>query len=232
MLKCCLLYCLKDGRPKLGSDIRADGSKAKLAGYARKETKMNFEMIITLFLTAVAMAMDAFAVAICKGLSIGNVKLKHAAITGAWFGGFQAAMPLIGYLVGSLFAKYIEKFDHWVAFILLLLIGANMIKESFSKEESSADASLGFTVMLTMAIATSIDALAIGISYAMSSDVNIWLAITFIGVITFALSALGVKIGSIFGTRYKCRAELAGGIVLILIGTYNLLEDLGVFAFG
>ncbi len=192
------------------------------------------EMMIKLLLTAVAMAMDAFAVSVCKGLSIGNVKPKHGMITGAWFGGFQAGMPLLGYLIGSLFAAYITKFDHWIAFILITLIGLNMIKESFSKESDArpADASLGFTVMLTMAVATSIDALAVGVSYAMDPAVNIWLAITFIGVITFALSAVGVKIGSVFGTKYKSRAELVGGIVLVLIATYNLLEDLGVLAFG
>ncbi len=193
---------------------------------------ITFEMIIMLLLTAVAMAMDAFAVAICKGLSIGCVKPKHCLITGAWFGGFQALMPLIGYLIGSLFAKYIEAFDHWVAFALLVLIGANMIRESFSKEEEHADASLGFLVMLTMAIATSIDALAVGINFAMGTDVNIWLAIAFIGIITFALSALGVKIGAAFGTKYKSRAELAGGIVLILIATYNILEEYGIIALG
>ncbi len=189
------------------------------------------EMVIMLLLTAVAMAMDAFAVAICKGLSIGDVKPKHCLITGAWFGGFQALMPLIGYLIGSLFAKYIEAFDHWVAFLLLVLIGANMIRESFSKEEERADASLGFAVMLTMAIATSIDALAVGVNFAMDTDVNIWLAITFIGTITFALSALGVKIGAAFGTKYKSRAELAGGIVLVLIAVYNILEEYGIIAF-
>ena len=187
--------------------------------------------LFELLATAVALSMDAFAVAICKGLSTKDVKIEHMAITGAWFGGFQGLMPLIGYLVGSLFKDYITKFDHWIAFLLLALIGANMVKEAVSGEEETADSSLGFKVMLTMALATSIDALAVGVSFALLPDVNIWIAVSAIAVITFSLSALGVKIGSVFGAKHKKTAELVGGIVLILIGTKILLEHLGVISF-
>lgn len=182
-----------------------------------------------LITTAVALAMDAFAVAICKGLATDKVKLRHMVIVGAWFGGFQGLMPLIGYLVGSSFASYIESFDHWIAFGLLGFIGAHMLVESFSKEEEESDASLALGVMLTMAVATSIDALAVGVSFAALGNVNIWLAVGLIGVITFALSAVGVKIGNVFGAKYKSLAEGAGGAVLILIGLKILLEHLGVF---
>ena len=183
-----------------------------------------------LITTAAALAMDAFAVAICKGLATDKVKIKHMLTVGLWFGGFQALMPLIGYLVGSSFASYIESFDHWIAFALLALLGANMIKEAFSggDECDCTDASLAFNVMLTMAVATSIDALAVGISFAMLPDVNIWIAIGFIGVITFTLSAVGVKIGAVFGAKNKKYAELTGGIILILMGTKILLEHLGI----
>lgn len=186
-----------------------------------------------LILTAIGLAMDAFAVAICKGLSTCRVKPKHMIVTGLWFGGFQALMPLIGYLLGKTFAEYIESFDHWIAFLLLLLLGLNMLKEALSKEDecSCTDASLAFSVMLTMAVATSIDALAVGITYALLPDINIFVAIGSIGVITFALSALGVKIGSVFGAKNKKYAELAGAAVLILIGTKILLEHLGVISF-
>lgn len=181
-----------------------------------------------LILTAVALSMDAFAVAVCKGLATGKIKFKHMIIVGAWFGGFQALMPLIGYLLGSAFAKYITPVDHWIAFVLLALIGANMIKEAVSCDscEDSADSSFAVKIMLTMAIATSIDALAVGISYGLLPNVNIWLAIGSIGVITFLFSALGVKIGSVFGAKYKKPAELSGGIVLILMGTKILIEHL------
>ena len=181
-----------------------------------------------LLATAVALAMDAFAVAICKGLATDKVKIKHMLIVGAWFGGFQGLMPLTGYLVGSSFAQYIERFDHWIAFGLLALNGATMIKESFGKDDEEADASLGFKIMLTMAIATSIDALAVGVGFAMI-DINIIPAVSLIGVITFGLSALGVKIGNVFGAKYKSWAERAGGIVLMIIGLKILLEHLGVF---
>ncbi len=173
--------------------------------------------------------MDAFAVAICKGLATDKVRLRHMVTVGLWFGGFQALMPLIGYLIGSSFASYIESFDHWIAFGLLGLIGANMLVESFSSKEEKSDASLAVGVMLTMAIATSIDALAVGVSFAALGSVDIVLAISLIGVITFILSAIGVKIGNVFGAKYKSVAEGAGGAVLILIGLKILLEHLGVF---
>lgn len=172
--------------------------------------------------------MDAFAVAICKGLATDKVRLHHMAVVGLWFGGFQALMPLIGYLIGSSFASYIENFDHWIAFGLLALIGANMLVEAFSKKEEKSDASLAFGVMLTMAVATSIDALAVGVSFAALGNVDIVLAISLIGITTFVLSGVGVKIGNVFGARYKSVAEGAGGVVLILIGLKILLEHLGV----
>lgn len=184
-----------------------------------------------LIITAIALSMDAFAVAICKGLSVERVRGSHMAITGAWFGGFQALMPLVGFFVGSLFADYITSFDHWIAFALLGLIGANMIKESLDGDTCPADSSFGFKTMLTMAIATSIDALAVGVSFALLPDVNIGAAVVSIGVITFALSALGVKVGSVFGAKYKSKAELVGGIVLCFMGVKILLEHLGVIAF-
>jgi putative Mn2+ efflux pump MntP len=176
--------------------------------------------------------MDAFAVSVCKGLSCDSVKIKHMAITGAWFGGAQALMPLIGYFVGKSFSAYITSFDHWIAFALLALIGANMIKEALMSDGCDvSSASFGFKTMLLMAIATSIDALAVGITYALLPDVNIWIAIALIGTITFTLSALGVKFGAFFGARYKKIAELVGGSVLILMGTKILLEHLGVINF-
>ena len=187
---------------------------------------MNSWELIT---TAMALAMDAFAVAICKGLATHKGKLKPMAIVGIWFGGFQALMPLIGFGVGSAFAKHITKFDHWIAFGLLAIIGANMIWESFKKDEEEADASLGFAVMIIMALATSIDALTVGVGFAVIEGVDIVLAISSIGVITFLLSAIGVKLGNRFGTRYKCIAERVGGIVLVLMGLKILLEHLGVF---
>ena len=190
-----------------------------------------FMNIFELIVTAIALSMDAFAVAICKGLSLERVRPKHMAITGAWFGGFQGLMPLIGFLLGSLFASYITAFDHWIAFVLLGLIGANMIKESLDGDVCPADSSFGFKTMLTMAIATSIDALAVGVSFALLPDVNIVAAVLSIGVITFTLSAIGVKVGSIFGAKYKSKAELVGGIVLCLMGLKILLEHLGVLNF-
>ncbi len=187
--------------------------------------------IFELFLLAVGLSMDAFAVAVCKGLATPELKLRHMAVTGLWFGGFQALMPLIGYLLGTTFEKYIETYDHWVAFILLGVIGANMIKESFSKEENTSDASFGFKTMFIMALATSIDALAVGITFAILPSLNVPVAVTFIGVITFILSAIGVRIGSRVGLKYKSKAEFSGGIILILIGLKILLEHLGVISF-
>lgn len=186
--------------------------------------------IIELLLLAVGLSMDACAVSICKGLGMKKATLKEGAICGAWFGGFQALMPLIGFLLGSLFASTIEAVDHWVAFVLLGIIGINMLREAFGNEECSecGEADLSAKTMFVMAIATSIDALAVGISLAMAGNVNIVLAIILIGVITFALSAMGVKIGNIFGSRFEKKAQAAGGIILILLGTKILLEHLGV----
>lgn len=182
--------------------------------------------ILDLFILAVGLSMDAFAVSVCKGLSLGKIKPKHMCIAGAWFGGFQALMPLIGYFLGSFFAEMIEKYDHWVAFVLLAIIGENMIKESFDKDEK-VDSSMDVKSMLLLAIATSIDALAVGVTFAFL-QVQIVPAVSFIGVITFIFSAVGVKIGSLFGTKYKSKAELFGGIVLVLIGIKILLEGIGV----
>jgi len=187
--------------------------------------------LVELFLIAVGLSMDAFAVSVCKGLSERSLKAKHYFIIGAWFGGFQALMPLIGYLLGSAFEQYITSFDHWVAFVLLGLIGGNMIREAFSKDEEDQDASFGFKTMLLLAIATSIDALAVGITFALLPDVNIFAAISLIGVTTFVLSAIGLKVGNVFGAKYKAKAEFVGGVILILIGTKILLEHLGVINF-
>lgn len=183
--------------------------------------------IIELFILAVGLSMDAFAVSVCKGLSLGKIKIKHMCIAGLWFGGFQALMPLIGYLLGSNFSELVAKYDHWIAFVLLALIGGNMIKEALGKEEDSMDNSMGFKAMLLLAIATSIDALAVGVTFAFL-DVPIVPAISFIGVVTFVLSAIGVKAGSLFGYKYKSKAELCGGIILILLGIKILLEGIGI----
>lgn len=183
--------------------------------------------IAELFIVAVGLSMDAFAVSICKGLSLGRLKLKHMCIAGLWFGSFQALMPLIGYFIGSLFADKVKKYDHWVAFILLAFIGVNMIKEALGKEEEELEASMKANEMLLLAIATSIDALAVGVGFAFL-EVNIVAAISFIGVTTFFLSGIGVGVGSIFGSKYKSKAEAVGGVILILIGLKLLLEGIGV----
>lgn len=187
--------------------------------------------IIELFILAVGLSMDAFAVAICKGLSVSRVTLKHSAVTGAWFGGFQALMPAIGFLLGSTFEKYITGIDHWIAFVLLGAIGVNMIREAISGEEDEASCDFGFKTMFLMAVATSIDALAVGITFALLPDVNIIAAVLFIGVTTFILSAIGVKIGNIFGAKYKSKAEILGGAILMILGLKILLEHLGVINF-
>ena len=183
-----------------------------------------------LFLLAVGLSMDAFAVSVCKGLSVKKAGLKESAICGGWFGGFQGLMPLIGFFLGTLFAGAIEAFDHWVAFGLLAIIGINMLKEAFEKECECCDKNADFSVktMFVMAVATSIDALAVGISLAMAGDVNIVVAVLLIGVTTFLLSGLGVKIGNIFGNRFEKKAQVAGGVILILLGIKILLEHLGV----
>ena len=180
-----------------------------------------------LFLLAFGLAMDAFAVSICKGLSLRKVELKHCATAGIYFGGFQAIMPLIGYMLGIKFQHLIQNIDHWIAFILLLIIGVNMIREAFGDEEESYNDSFSFSTMLPMAIATSIDALAVGITLAFL-NANILQAVLLIGIITFIMSAAGVKIGAKFGVKYKSKAEILGGIALIVIGTKILLEHLGI----
>ena len=186
---------------------------------------------IELVLIAVGLSMDAFAVAVCKGLSVQKLKGKHYLAVGLWFGGFQALMPTLGYLLGTTFEKYITSVDHWVAFVLLCLIGGNMLKEAFAKEEKEESASFDFKSMLLLAVATSIDALAVGITFALLPDVNIFSAVGLIGSITFCLSAVGLKVGNIFGLKYKSKAEIVGGIILILIGVKILLEHLGVINF-
>ncbi len=183
--------------------------------------------LFTLFIIAVGLSMDAFAVSICKGLALPKITPKNAVIVGLWFGGFQALMPFIGFLLGNRFKEYITAIDHWIAFILLCLIGISMIKEALSRENDCENASLDFKTMLVLAVATSIDALAAGITFAFLR-VEIIPAICFIGVITFILSATGVKIGNVFGLRYKSKAELAGGIILILMGSKILLEHLNI----
>ena len=184
--------------------------------------------LFSLFAIAVGLSMDAFAVSICKGLAMPRVTFKKACIVGLWFGGFQALMPLAGYLLGSQFEKYITAIDHWIAFALLALIGGAMIKEALSKDEECADASLAPKTMFLLAVATSIDALAVGVTFAFL-NVAIVPAVSFIGIITFVLSLAGVKVGNVFGIKYKSKAELAGGIILILMGIKILLEHLGIF---
>ena len=184
-----------------------------------------------IIILAVSLSMDAFAVALCKGLALKKINLKKCLIVGAWFGIFQGAMPLIGYLLGSTFADKITAIDHWVAFVLLVIIGGNMIKEALSKDEDCHDASLGLKTMLVLAVATSIDALAVGVSFAFTDfkpDYFVYLAFIIIAIITCTLSSIGVKIGNIFGTRYKSAAELSGGIILILLGLKILLEGLEI----
>ena len=183
-----------------------------------------------LFLLALALSMDAFAVSVCKGLAVQKIDLKKAFTVGIWFGGFQALMPLIGYFLGMQFQSFISSFSSWIAFILLGLIGANMIKESLSKDdcnEKNSNSSFAFTTMLVMAIATSIDALAVGITFA-ALDVSIWLSVALIGAITFILSGIGLKVGNVFGIKYKSKAEFAGGLILILLGVKILLEHFGI----
>ena len=193
--------------------------------------------IYEIIILAIGLSMDAFAVSICKGLSLGKIKPSHCVKAGLWFGGFQGLMPLIGFLLAGIFAGFIDQYDHWVAFALLFLIGANfallfliganMIREVFSKDEDKQDAAMDIKTMLLLAIATSIDALAIGVTFAFL-DVNIILSVLIIGVTTFIFSVAGIKVGSLFGTKYKSKAELAGGIILILIGAKILLEGLGI----
>ena len=182
--------------------------------------------LIELFLISVGLSMDAFAVSVCKGLAMPKCTFKKVAIVGLWFGGFQALMPAIGYILGAQFQEAIASIDHWIAFVLLALIGGNMIHEALDNDEEEADASLDVKTMFLLAVATSIDALAIGITFAFLK-VNIIPAVCFIGIVTFIISFAGVKIGNVFGARYKNKAEIVGGVILILLGLKILLEHLG-----
>ena len=200
-------------------------------------------MIVELLILAVALAMDAFAVAICKGLSMQKATLGKACVVGGWFGAFQALMPALGFLLAGIlnkfFGDYLEMFTGWIAFVLLAIIGGGMIKEALEKREEGCaccdqDASLTAKVMFPMAVATSIDAMVVGVGYGLRPDMGIGevlLSVTLIGVITFALSALGVKIGNIFGDKYEKKAQLAGGIVLCMLGVKNVLDQYGVIDF-
>ncbi|MBQ8260935.1 MAG: manganese efflux pump [Lachnospiraceae bacterium] len=179
-----------------------------------------------LFIIAVGLSMDALALALCKGLSVEKVKKKHMVITGLWFGGSQAVMPLLGYLLGTGFSSFVEKIDHWIAFVLLTIIGIGMLKES-REEIKTLDASFAAKIMFPLAIADSIDALAAGVTFAFR-NVSIVPACLLIGVVTFVLSAIGVKVGSKFGEKYKSKAEVLGGIILIVMGVVILLQDLGI----
>ena len=187
-----------------------------------------------LLLLALGVSMDAFAVSICKGLAMPRATLKEGMICGVWFGGFQAMMPLIGFFLGTLFAEAIQAVDHWVAFVLLGIIGLNMLKEALEKPECDCccenGADLSVKTMFIRAVATSIDALAVGISLAMAGNVNIFAAVALIGAFTCGMSAMGVKIGNVFGSRFEKKAQLAGGVILIVLGTKILLEHLGVLA--
>ena len=190
--------------------------------------------VVELLFLAVGLSMDAFAVSVCKGLAMKKAGAKEICIVGCWFGGFQALMPLIGYLLGTAFEQYITSFDHWIAFALLTLIGANMLREAFSNdEEESAGASLSFGTMLVLALATSIDALAVGITltFLVESIGYLIFAVLSIGIITFILSAIGVRVGNLFGVKYKKGAVISGGVILILLGVKILLEHLGVINF-
>lgn len=179
-----------------------------------------------LFFIAVGLSMDALAISICKGLSVEKIQKKHMIITGLWFGGSQAVMPLLGFILGTGFQSFVESIDHWIAFILLTIIGINMIRES-REEVKKLDASFSAKVMFPLAIADSIDALAAGVTFAFM-EVDIVPAVLLIGATTFVLSAAGVKVGSKFGERYKSKAEVLGGIILIIMGVSILLQDLGI----
>ena len=183
-----------------------------------------------LFIIAVSLSMDAFAVSVCKGLSVERPRLRHCLTCGGWFGAFQALMPLIGWLLGVRFQGMIVSVDHWIAFVLLSLIGFNMVRESRGGAAEELDCSFSPRAMLPLAVATSIDALAVGVTFAFLR-VDILPAVALIGVCTFVISAIGVKVGNVFGTRYKSKAELLGGVVLVLIGLKILLEHLGLLPF-
>ena len=179
---------------------------------------------------AVGLSMDAFAVSVCKGLALPRVSWKECCIAGAWFGGFQALMPLLGYLLGTQFERFVTSVDHWIAFVLLGIIGGNMIRESREQEEEEIEhgGSIRYRELFTLAVATSIDALAVGVSFAFLPGTRIVPAVALIGTITFAFSAAGIRLGSVVGLRFKRKAEFAGGGILILLGTKILLEHLGI----
>jgi len=187
--------------------------------------------LLAIFMLAIGLSMDAFSVAICKGLSMKKITVTKMLVVGTWFGLFQAVMPLIGYYLGSAFSSAIVKIDHWIAFVLLSFIGINMIKEALEKEvetpgdKNTETENLSFKEMLILAVATSIDALACGITFAFLK-VNIWVAVSLIGATTFVFGFCGVKIGNVFGVKYKSKAELAGGIILIILGVKILIEHL------
>lgn len=184
--------------------------------------------LLELFLVAIGLSMDAFAVAVCKGLSMKTINKKYMFLIALFFGGFQALMPLLGYFLGSQFSAYIERFDHWVAFLLLAVIGGNMIRESREEAEEESYQGINYKELLLLAVATSIDALAVGITFAFL-QVEIVPAVALIGCTTFVLSLIGVVVGNLFGARYKSRAEFTGGVILLLIGVKILLEHLGIF---
>lgn len=201
--------------------------------YNDKEEEMG---IIELLFLSVGLAMDAFAVSICKGLNMTKINYKNAGIIALFFGVFQAGMPVIGYALGTRFAKYIESFDHWVAFGLLAFIGGQMIYEAVKGEEDDEDSdddgdSLDIKQLFILAIATSIDALAVGITFALLDGMSIWFSVAMIGVVTFIISFFGVIIGNSFGNKYERKAELAGGVILVLIGLKILLEHMGIINF-
>lgn len=182
--------------------------------------------ILDLLLLAVVLSMDAFAVSVCKGLALKNIKVKNCLWVGLWFGAFQAIMPTAGYCFARIFASYVNAFSHWIAFVLLALLGINMVREALGEEEKEND-NVSVKEMLLLAIATSIDALAAGVSFALIPDFRITYAVIFIGIITFTLSAVGVKVGSVFGTKYNKSAQVVGGVVLVFLGLKIVLEHYG-----
>lgn len=212
----------------LQSDMVSGKNAGGILEAIQEEEKLS---LLTLFVLAVGLSMDAFAVAICKGLGMKKITIGRAAVVGLWFGGFQAGMPFAGYILGIQFKAAITTIDHWIAFVLLGLIGINMIREALSEEEcagcSEEEASLEPKEMFMLAVATSIDALAVGVTFAFL-DVDIVPAVSFIGITTFVLSMAGVKVGNIFGEKYEARAEIAGGVILVLLGVKILMEHLGV----
>ncbi len=199
----------------------------QLSALVERMVKMG---IFEIIMISVGLSMDAFAIAICKGLATKRLAVKDMLLVGVWFGAFQALMPLAGYFLGSRFEKYIVSLDHWIAFVLLGIIGFNMMREAFSRDDGEVCDDLRAGTMLMLALATSIDALAVGISFAFlqGKTVSVYTAVLLIGIITFLLSSLGFLVGHHFGAKYKSRAELAGGVILILMGAKILLEHLGV----